>query len=54
MSIEHAMEVQQLRDELAHARRVVSRAINMLEQVRIALEDGDTDEALRIITEATK
>jgi len=54
MSIEHAMEVQQLRDELQHARSVVSRAINTLEQVRLALEDDDIDEALRIITEATK
>ena len=53
MSIEHAMELQHLRSELAAARTVVSRAINVLEAVKIALQEDDTDEAMRLIEEAT-
>lgn len=53
MSIEHELEVQELRDQLASARNTVSRAINVLEQVRIAIEEGDDAEALRLIQEAT-
>lgn len=46
-------EIQELRDELLHKHILVSQAINTLEQVKIALEDGDVDEALSIITGAT-
>jgi DNA-binding XRE family transcriptional regulator len=53
VSLVHEMELQELRDQLAHARNTVSRAINVLQQVRVALEEDDTDEALRLITEAT-
>lgn len=53
MSIEHELELQELRDQLASVRNTVSRAINVLEQVRIAIEEDDFNEALRLIQEAT-
>lgn len=56
-TIEDAMTIQHLRSQVDHQRNVVSnvvsRAINVLEQVKIAVEEGDTNEALRLITEAT-
>lgn len=53
MDIGEQMEFQQLRDENSRMRTVVSRSINILEQVKIALEEDDTEEALRIVQEAT-
>ena len=52
-NIETQMELQRLNSELSAARTLVSRAINALEEVKIALEEDDVDEALRIINEAT-
>lgn len=52
--IEAQMKIQQLEGQLAAARTVVSRSINVLEQVKIALEDDDMEEAMRIIKEATE
>lgn len=54
MSMEQEFKIVQLEGQLAQAKTVVSRAINVLEQVRIALEDDeDPEEALRLIKEAT-
>jgi DNA-binding XRE family transcriptional regulator len=53
MRLAEKLEMAALRNELDHARITVSRAINVLEQVKIAIEEGDTDEALRLIAEAT-
>ena len=52
MSIELEMQIVQLRSEISHLRTVVSRSINILEQVKIALEDDDHDEALKLVSEA--
>jgi hypothetical protein len=51
--IADTMRIVKLEDELRAARTVVSRAINTLEQVKIAIEEDDTEEALRLIKEAT-
>lgn len=48
------MEKIKLRDEVNNANHRVSHAINVLLDAKVALEDGNTDEALRIITEATE
>lgn len=53
MSIELQMEVTRLKGELSSMRNTVSRAINVLEQVKIAIEEDDTEEAIRLIDEAT-
>lgn len=53
-SIEAQMKIVELESQLTAARRLVSRSINVLEQVKIALEEDNTEEALRIITEATE
>lgn len=53
MSIDLQMEVAQLKGQLSSMRTIVSRAINVLEQVKIAIEEDDTEEALRLIDEAT-
>jgi hypothetical protein len=48
------MKIVELEGQLTAARNVVSRSINVLEQVKIALEEDDTEEALHIIREATE
>lgn len=52
-SIADQMEITHLESQLASARTTVSRAINFLEQVKIALQEDDIDEAMRLINEAT-
>lgn len=52
MSIELQMKVTELQDENSHLRNLVSRSINILSQVKVALEEDDTDEAMRLIDEA--
>lgn len=46
------MELAQLRSENQRARNLVSRAVNTLEQVKIALDEEDYDEAMRLVNEA--
>lgn len=52
MSVDLVMRVQELEGQLQSARITVSRSINVLEQVKIALEEDDHNEALRLINEA--
>lgn len=52
-AIGQQMEIVELQEQLNCARNVVSRSINYLEQVKLALEEDDTAEAMRIILEAT-
>lgn len=53
-SIQHTMELNKARSERDAARHVVSRAIQVLHQARVALEEDDTEEALSIIEAATE
>jgi len=53
-AIKKDMRIASLESELSDARRLVSRAICTLLQVRVAIEEDDVDEALRIIEEATE
>lgn len=43
------MRIVELESQLTSARTMFSHAINVLEQVKIAIEEDDTDEALRLI-----
>ena len=46
------LEVTQLRSQVSSMRTLVSRTINVLEQIQLALEEDDYEEALRIVKEA--
>lgn len=47
------LKVVRLEGDVSALRTRISMLINLVEQVRIALEEDDSDEALRIINEAS-
>jgi hypothetical protein len=49
--MELEMEIVQLRGELSHVRNVCMRFINVLIEVKQAIDEDDTDEALRLIND---
>jgi hypothetical protein len=51
-SLEDQMLIEDLNFKLTNCRVVVSRSINIMELISIALDEDDIDEARRIIKEA--
>lgn len=47
-------EMQKLKGDVSAARHMVSRAIQVLHQVKVCIEEDDTEEALEILTAATE
>lgn len=52
MSIAEQMLKQRAEDAEAQARTFITRARNTLEAVKITIQEGDDDEAIRLIEEA--
>lgn len=48
-SLAYELKIASLNSQLNNARTTVSRAINILEQVKIAIEEDDLEEALELI-----